>query len=185
MIWISAIGLVLSLLVNVASMLDIEIPMSAMSLHVGIFVVAFPSLLSLRRKLESRTSSSNVSSYRDAMATAQSLVAEEGARLSIWIKLCLGTLFVYGFACAAVSMLVGLGRHGFGRHALTPELTLEMFRTFSGGWIAFYSVFLALHWSAKQRDQMTLKCPKGHLIEAPAKHCAICWSAYKLPTKID
>jgi len=58
-----------------------------------------------------------------------------------------------------------------GRGANQPA---EVWRGFSGHWMAFYSAALAILYSAARTEDTRLRCPNGHLAPSTAIYCTRC-----------
>ena len=158
LVGLSSLGLVLSLIVHMCSLLGFPSPLGeqAWILHVGIFVVWFPAVI-VMQALTKEFKQKDL--WRAALRGCPSLMRR----------------MTYGFGAYALInfaiflMLVS----GHDRSAETPA---AIFRGFSGHWMAFYSAALAILYSAlhaEERDDRR-RCLAGHRVSPTANYCEEC-----------
>ena len=159
---LSALGLVLSLVVHILSLVGLPNPLgeSAWLLHVGIFVVWFPAVFVSQRLA------------RDFPQKDLWKATLRGAPK--WMQWMVYFFLGYAMLNFVVFMfLLGDGQTG---GEGTPN---SMFRGFSGHWMAFYSAALAILYSAlhaEERDKGR-RCVNGHPVSPLAKYCEECGQA--------
>lgn len=152
---ISGIGLVVSLWVHLGAVMGRRVVPEAFfwMLHVGIFVVWFPTIL-----------------------VAQRLVGNVN-RKDLWkvvLKDSPGWMryMVYGFfGYAILNFLFFMTKAPSGSSGNPPAV---VWRGFSGHWMAFYSAALAVLYSAAHTADTALRCVNGHLASPTAVYCARC-----------
>lgn len=157
---LSVIGLVLSLIAHTAALLGLPQPLgpAAWGLHVGIFVVWLPTLIVFN------------------------WLVGDFKRKDFWKAALRGCpkwmrWLTYGFfGYAIVNFLLFLAvapLKGAEGGANTPP---EVFRGFSGHWIAFYSAAAAILYSGivVSRLDPARRCPNGHPLSPAARFCEAC-----------
>jgi len=153
-VWISAIGLVVSLLVHLAVVMGHTVSSFFWILHVGIFVVWFPAVL-VAQKLG-----------RNAKGTDAWKGALRGAPQ--WMR-----YMVYGFlAYAMVNFFFFMTKAPGGSSG--ADAPASVWRGFSGHWMAFYSAALAILYSAARVVDASPRCPNGHFASQKAIYCTQC-----------
>jgi hypothetical protein len=153
-VWLSAIGLVLSVWVHIGALMGRGIPSAFWVLHVGIFVVWFPSVLVAQRL------AGNVN-RKDLWK-----VILKGA--PDWVRYMMYVLFAYEF----VNFIISMGQSSSGgRHITTSAAD---WRGFSGMWMVFYSAALAILYSAAKTLDSSPHCENGHLASPNALYCTRC-----------
>jgi hypothetical protein len=157
---LSAIGLALSLAVHVASFLGLEVPLIAMGLHGGIFIVWFPAAL------------------------VSLVLTRDVPRKDYWkaaLRGCPGWMkyMVYGFFGYAIINFALFFFGGFLNVVAPLSSTSSSFlRGFSGHWMAFYSMAFAILYSGVHLQQVKpRKCPLGHSVPLSARYCENCGAA--------
>ena len=157
---LSVIGLILSIIAHAAAVLGLPQPLAgaAWGLHIGIFVVWLPAVLVSNRL---------VADFRQADFWKAAL--RGCPRWMRWLT--------FGFFCyALVNFLLFLAvapPRGSGGGVDAPP---EVFRGFSGHWMAFYSAAAAILYSAivvGKRDPAH-RCLNGHPVSSSASHCETC-----------
>jgi hypothetical protein len=153
---LAAIGLVVSLWVHLGAVMGRRVAPEAFfwMLHVGIFVVWFP-----------------------AMFVAQRLVGNVN-RKDLWKVVLKGSpdwmrYMVYGFfGYTVVNFLFFVTKAPAGGGGPNPPA--EVWRGFSGHWMAFYSAALAILYSAVRTEDTSLRCANGHLASPNTTYCPRC-----------
>lgn len=152
---LSAVGLVVSLWVHLGALLGRRPAEFYWIMHVGIFVVWFPAVL-----------------------VAQKRVGETG-RKDYWKAVLRGSppwmlYMVYAFlAYAVVNFLFFMINAPTGKDtgADTPP---EVWRGFSGHWMAFYSAAFAILYSAARENSFLPRCVNGHPMRPGEALCSEC-----------
>ena len=123
-------------------------------LHVGIFIVWFPSVLVAQR------------------------LAGKANRKDLWKVVLKGApdwmrYMVYVFsAYEFVNFMTSMGQSSSGgRHTTT---SVADWRGFSGLWMVFYSAALAILYSAAKMMESSPRCANGHLAAPNALYCNRC-----------
>jgi len=155
LIGMAGLGLALSLWVHLGAVVGRQPAPFFWILHVGIFVVWFPTVLIARKQL------GNVNRRDFWKVVLKS--SPEWARYA-----------VYGFFAYAVInflMLSFQNRPTENNGANPPALE---WRLFSGHWMAFYSAALAILSSAARQQANLLRCSNGHPVSPSANFCGRC-----------
>lgn len=153
-VWLSAIGLLVSLWVHVEVLLGRGVPAAFWILHVGIFIVWIPAVLVAQRLVGN-------TNRKDFWK-----VALKGA--PDWVRYMMYVLFAYEF----VNFITSMGQaSGGGRHAATSAAD---WRGFSGLWMVFYSAALAILYSAAKTMASSPRCTNGHLASPNTVYCTRC-----------
>ncbi|QCP52183.1 hypothetical protein FAZ95_23655 [Trinickia violacea] len=153
---VAAIGLALSVIVHGASLLGVDVPTSfplVWGLHVGIFIVFVPAIISARKRFGARPT---LADFRMAFPT--------------WVQVFTISLVVYTVLNFYFSLLgisgnpaIKAGQYVLENHgrvvrslsaAEFTSLRARVTRGFSGHWMLFY--FLALAYFAFCRDRVGL-----------------------------
>lgn len=152
-IGLAAIGLVLSIVVHASAIVGIRNPLgsAAWALHGGVFVVWLPVVIVGNR------------STRDVKQRDFWKTALRGC--PAWMK---RMTYVFG-VYAIVNFVL------FATLARQNELMGA-----SGHWMAFYSVALAVLYSARQLKSDAVRCPVGHPVSPFAKYCEECGNAIRM-----
>jgi hypothetical protein len=155
-VWLSAIGLVVSLWVHLGAVMGRRVAPEAFfwMLHVGIFVVWFPAVFVAQRLV------GNVN-RKDLWK----IVLKDSPE---WMR-----YMVYGFlAYAGANFLLFMAEAPSGGKGASPPVA--DWRGFSGHWMAFYSAAFAILYSAARTEETRLRCPNGHLAPSTASYCTRC-----------
>lgn len=157
-IGIAAVGLVLSLLVHLSALLRVTNPLgkAAWGLHVGVFVVWLPAVLVAQRLTRNAT-------QKDCWKIA--LRGCPG-----WMRYMTIGFFGYAIVNFAIFLLGSVG----GR-----ESEPDVFRGFSGHWMAFYSAAMAMLYSFLRVDTRPSRCINGHEVGPLANYCEKCGQQVK------
>ncbi len=159
---LAAIGLVLSLIVHVSSLVGMPSPLgeTAWVLHIGIFVVWFPAVIA---------SQSLVKDFKQKDFWKAALRA-----CPRWMKYMTCFFFVYAFINFLLFMILDLG--GEGTDSSDDGTPSSVLRGFSGHWMAFYSAAMALLYSRIHvtEHDAARRCPSGHPVSPSAKFCEEC-----------
>ncbi|MGA2256272.1 MAG: hypothetical protein ABSG53_16610 [Thermoguttaceae bacterium] len=163
---LSVIGLVLSLIAHTAALFGLPQPLgsAAWSLHFGIFVVWLPAVI------------------------VSNGLARDFKRMDFWKAALRGcpdwmrwlTYAFFGYAVVNFLLFVAVaparGAGGAGGGANVPP---DVFRGFSGHWMAFYSAAAAILYSAivVSHSDSARRCPNGHPVLPPASYCEKCGEA--------
>jgi hypothetical protein len=153
-VWLSAIGLLVSLWIHVGAFMGRTIPSAFWVLHVGIFVVWFPAVLVAQRLVGN-------ANRKDLWK-----VVLKGA--PDWMRYMVYVFSTYEFVNFMISM--GQASSG-GRHTTTSAAD---WRGFSGLWMVFYSAALAILYSAAKTMESSPRCANGHLASPNSLYCTRC-----------
>jgi Protein of unknown function (DUF3592) len=153
-VWLSAVGLVVSLWVHIGALAGRTVPSAFWVLHVGIFVVWLPSVL-VAQKLVGNTGRKDF--WRAVLKGAPD-----------WMRYMVYVLSAYEFVIFLISM--GQGSGG-GRHT---TISGPDWKVFSGLWMGFYSAALAILYSAAKTMESSPRCANGHLASPNAVYCTRC-----------
>jgi hypothetical protein len=151
----SAVGLVVSLWVHLGAVMGRRVAPEAFfwMLHVGIFVVWFPTIFVAQRLV------GNVN-RKDLWK----VVLKDSPD---WMR-----YMVYGFfGYAILNFLSFMTKAPSGGSGNPPAV---VWRGFSGHWMAFYSAALAVLYSAAHNAETLPKCANGHLASPNAIYCTRC-----------
>lgn len=156
---LAAVGFVLSVLVHISALLGLTVPGGniAWSLHVGIFVVWFPTVL-----VSTRTT--RLSNRKDFWKVTLSGCPP-------WMRQTLYVVFGYAILNFIVFLLAG-------KHEAGGLLSAE-FRGFSGHWMVFYGAAFATLYSVRHAPHLLRdsKCLNGHSVSGMAQFCPECGAA--------
>jgi len=156
---LAAVGFVLSVAAHISAVAGHPIPggKAVWALHIGIFIVWFPTVLVAYRLT------------RGAKRKDFWKVALAGCPK--WMRIALYGIFAYAILNFISFMLVTV------KHPQPPgEAPPEVVRGFSGHWMVFYSAAFATLYSASVIGYSGLdrKCPNGHTVAVTAKYCDEC-----------
>lgn len=162
--YLAGLGLVLSLIVHVSAFLGLPQPFGEISwgLHIGIFVVWIPAV---------NIMNSLVKGFKQKDLWKAALRACPN-----WVKYLSYFFFGYGILNFALYALTDLNC-GSGRGS-GDGTSSNVYRGFSGHWMAFYWTAIAVLYSAihaKEHDKAR-KCLNGHPVTPSAKFCKECGS---------
>jgi len=160
--YLAGIGLVLSVIVHISALLGITPPLGEVSwvLHVGIFIVWLPAVIVANRLVKDFK-------QKDFWKAALRACPK-------WMKNL--TYFFFGYAILNfILFLVLEAGSGNSKGSGTPS---TVFRGFSGHWMVFYCVAMAILYSAIHIEQhdAARRCPVGHPVSPSAKFCEECGS---------
>jgi hypothetical protein len=153
---LSAVGLFTSLYVHLGAVMGRRVAPESFFwiLHMGIFVVWFPTVLVANRRVGSAR-------RKDYWKLALRGSPE-------WMR-----YMVYGFfGYAIVNFGLFMLKAPTGSTGSNPPT--EVWRGFSGHWMAFYSAALATLYSAVNENTYALRCLNGHPIPPGANYCERC-----------
>jgi hypothetical protein len=153
-VWVSAIGLVVSLWVHIGALMGRTVSSAFWVLHVGIFVVWFPSVLVAQRRVDN-------TSRKDFWT-----VVLKGA--PDWMRYMVYVSFAYAF----VNFMFFMAQTPSGGRHTAPSAA--DWRGFSGHWMVFYSAALAILYSAAKTMDSSPHCTNGHLASPNALYCTRC-----------
>jgi len=156
---LAAIGLLLSLIVHIYTLLGQQVPFGnlAYGLHIGIFIVWFPAG-SIGKRLSKDFKQSDLF---QAMLRG----------CPIWMKRM--TYLFFGYALINTFWFVSTEQAtkcgGTGNE-------IQQFRMFSGFWMAFYSAAMSILYSASQTEILDKerRCRNGHVVSPSARFCEDC-----------
>jgi hypothetical protein len=162
--YLAALGLALSVMVHVSTLLGISSLLGDISwvLHMGIFIVWFPAVLVANRAGKD---------FRQKDFWKAALRA-----CPKWMKHL--AAFFFGYAILNFVLFFISDTAGGGLKSVGNNSPADMFRGFSGHWMAFYAVAMAILYSAihaEERDQVR-RCAKGHPVSPSAMFCEECGS---------
>jgi hypothetical protein len=158
-VFLAAVGLSLSLWVHIGALLGRRVAPEEYfwGLHVGIFVVFIPAVLSMngitggtRRKAD----------WKVMLRFAPP-----------WMFYTVYTFFAYAFLNFAFFMITSSFSHQNGGNPPFP-----VWRGFSGHWMLFYSASFALLYSAARSGKATGYCSHGHRFNSGYSKCPLCGS---------
>jgi hypothetical protein len=167
-ILLSAVGLVASLCVHVASLFGLPVPLAAMGLHIGVFVVFLPAVFVMQRLT------------KDFKQKDLWKAALRGC--PVWMKHMMYFFFGYTLFNFAIFLFQVSGKPPDD----VPQVTTM--RGFSGHWMAFYSAALAILYSYTQLDRFdqSRNCVNGHTVSPLAKYCEECGqSVVEVPPRVQ
>jgi hypothetical protein len=151
---LSAIGLVVSVWVHVGAIMGHSVPAFFWALHVGIFVVWFPTVLVAQRLTKS---AGGKNSWKVIMRGSPA-----------WMRYMTYFFFAYAF----VNFFLFMQQLPSGSSANDPPASV--WRGFSGHWMLFYSAALAVLYSAARVVDASPRCVNGHLASPSAMYCTRC-----------
>jgi len=156
---LAAIGFLLSVAAHISAVMGHPIPggKAVWALHIGIFIVWFPTVL--------------VASRLTRGAKRKEFWKVTLAGCPKWMRTALYGIFGYAILNFISFMIVTIN-HPQTRGDAPPEVV----RGFSGHWMVFYSVGFATLYSASAigYSGMDRKCPNGHSVAVTAKYCEQC-----------
>jgi hypothetical protein len=153
---LSVIGLVVSLWVHLGAATGRHLAPGAFFwvLHVGIFVVWFPAVFVAQRLVGNLN-----------RGDFWKVVLKDSPD---WMR-----YMVYGFlAYALVNFMFFLTQAPTRSSGANPPA--EVWRGFSGHWMAFYSAALAILYSAARNVDKSPRCANGHIVSPRANYCTRC-----------
>ena len=161
---LSVIGLELSLVSHTFALLGLPQPLGATAwgLHVGIFVVWVPAVI---------VSSRLVGDFKRKDFWKAALRG-----CPDWMRWLTFAFFGYAFINFLLFIAVAPPRGAGGGGPNAPP---QVFRGFSGHWMAFYSAAAAILYSAivVSRSDPARRCPNGHPVSSSAAYCEECEEA--------
>jgi len=157
-VYLSALGLVLSIIVHVAALLGLNVSSAAIMLHLGIFVVWLPAVITSNTSLKNQYGRKDVWKY----------ILRGSPK---WMRYMTFGFFYYAFINFAIFV--------FMPHTVAPDagdMPPFVMRGFSGHWMAFYSAAFSILYSAIQIKKKNLirRCPNGHEVSLQAEYCEEC-----------
>jgi hypothetical protein len=156
---LAVIGLILSTIAHSAALFELPQPLGEWTwlLHVGIFVVWIPAILTGSRRASNRGAGGDIELFRTCPKWMESLVT--------WC-------FVY----AIINFITFIPNAPPKGQANGPNAPPIVFRGFSGHWMLFYSAAMAMLYSAMVRRRRTWYplCPNGHAAPRGAPYCPVC-----------
>jgi hypothetical protein len=158
---LAGIGLALSLAVHIAALSNISLfGGAAFVLHVGIFVVWFPTVIIAQRHTRD-FKQKNV--WRAALRGCPAWMKQ----LTFGFFIYAIVNFVYFFITTAVTS---------SKHSGPPDTAT--LRGFSGHWMAFYSAAMSVLYSSTRIPSMDAgrQCAQGHQVGPLSKFCERCGS---------
>lgn len=150
---LSAIGLVVSVWVHVGAVMGHSVPAFFWALHVGIFVVWFPTVLVAKRLAKG---AGGKNSWKVIMRGSPA-----------WMRYMTYFFAAYAFVNFLLFMQVPGGRSA-------NDAPASVWRGFSGHWMLFYSAALAVLYSAARIVDASPHCVNGHLASPSAMYCTRC-----------
>ena len=166
---LAALGFILSVAAHIRAVAGLPIPggKAVWALHIGIFIVWFPTVLVAYRL--TRGASRN-DFWKIALVGCPK-----------WMRSALYVIVGYA-ALNFVFFLVTTSSHPPSKGDAPPEVV----RGFSGHWMIFYSAAFATLYSASVvgYSGMDRKCPNGHAVTITAKFCEEC-GAELAPSFVD
>jgi len=156
---LAIIGLVLSTIAHSAALFELPQPLGqwTWSLHIGIFVVWIPAILTGGGQRKNRMEEADNELFRTCPKWMERLVT--------WC-------FVY----AIINFITFIPNAPPKGQANGPNAPPIVFRGFSGHWMLFYSAAMAMLYSAMVRRHRTAYplCPNGHAMPRGAPYCPVC-----------
>jgi len=162
--YLAGIGLVLSIIVHISALLGISNPLGEISwvLHVGIFIVWLPTVIIANRQVKDFK-------QKDFWKAALRACPK-------WMKYL--TYFFFGYAILNFILFLILDVSGGSSRGVSRGTPPNVFRGFSGHWMAFYCVAMATLYSAihSEEHDAARSCPMGHPVSPSSKFCEECGS---------
>jgi hypothetical protein len=150
---LSGFGLALSVLVHVSTIINVghHVHGAFMFLHFGVFIVWVPAVIAANVL---------VKEYKRKDFWKAALRA-----CPAWMKYMTFLFFIYAIINFISSFVFAVNSD-----------SSNNFKTFSGHWMAFYSIAFAVLYSALHADEYDSlrKCPNGHKTTSFAKYCDEC-----------
>lgn len=157
---LAAIGLALSVVAHGAALLELPQPLGSATwlLHIGIFVVGVPVVLAANRL--------------NADFKQKDLWKATLRGCPYWMRVMAFGFFWYALANFLLFVAATLPR---GARAEGDAKSLSE-QGFSGHWMAFYSIGVAVLYSAivVSRTDPARRCPGGHPVSPSAAYCEAC-----------
>ena len=153
-VWLSAIGLLVSLWVHVGAVMGRTVPSAFWVLHVGILVVWFPAVLVAQRLVGN---ANRKDSWKVVLKGAPD-----------WMRYMVYVFSAYEF----VNFMISMGQASSGGRDTTTSAA--DWRGFSGLWMVFYSAALAILYSAAKTMESSPRCANGHFASPNAIYCTRC-----------
>lgn len=155
---LAGVGLVLSLIAHVSSLIgaDLGLGQKVFALHIGVFIVWVPTVL-VFNKLTKNCKQSQL--WKVALLGCPE-----------WMKYSFYGLCVYAFINFILFMIIDSQNPNNAHGPATPQVI----RGFSGHWMVFYSAAFVTLFSAKKLNLAELKCKNGHTMSPLAKYCEQC-----------
>ena len=151
----AVLGLLLSFASHIAALLRTPGPLreNAWFLHIGVFFIGLPAVFVTRQRTGGRVGVSWVTVLRGC------------PRWMKWL----------GYACCAYAVVNFIvftlnAPSGSSARGMSPAVV----RGFSGHWMAFYAMAMAVFYSAAQMPETTRHCPNGHVVAPGADFCEEC-----------
>jgi hypothetical protein len=158
LMYLSALGLILSLLVHLGALLRTGSALgeAAWFLHGGIFLVWIPAVLVLQpltREFKQKDL------WRAALRGCPT-----------WMRWMTYGFFGYAAVNFILFIFMAPGRTS------SSATSAVVLRGFSGHWMAFYSAAVAIFYSARHAEEYDLgrRCPSGHQVGPLARYCEEC-----------
>jgi len=153
---LSAVGLVVSLWVHIGALMRVRVAPEAFFwlLHIGIFVVWIPAVLTARRLVGD-------TNRKDFWK-----VVLKGSPM--WMR-----YMVYGFFGYAVVNFLFFFLSTPATKTHNVDTPVKVWRGFSGHWMAFYSAAFAILYTAGAGNS-AMRCPNGHQMTENASYCPSC-----------
>lgn len=168
---LAAVGLVLSVIVHILAHLGYApLGQGTFILHVGIFVVWIPAVLTLMRAGVFRFQMSM--NPRVGWRSWQQMVRGSPK----WMQRMTAGFFVYGIANFLLFFAVGTSGFSGNSRGAVPDSPAVLWG-FSGHWMIFYSAALTILYSTVRTWNAPLKCPAGHLVSPVDRFCPECGAA--------
>jgi hypothetical protein len=160
---LAAVGLILSVICHGCALLGLPQPLggAAWGLHIGIFVVSLPAVLVSTRLV------------RDFKQNDFWKAALRGC--PNWMRWMAYGFFIYALI-NFITFIIAMFAVPPGQQAPNAPATALGFRGFSGHWMAFYSMAIAIMYSAivVSRRDPARRCPNGHPVSPSAEFCENC-----------
>ena len=155
---LAGLGFALSVTSHILALLDVPLTTWVFSLHLGIFVVWFPTVL-IGQRMARDTGSRDF--WRVVLRGAPS-----------WMKSVLGVLFAYAIGNFVLFILRARTHNVTSGNVASPSVV----RGFSGHWMVFYGAAFATIYSALHTPHALEKrtCPNGHTVSPLASFCPTC-----------
>ncbi len=175
----AACGLVLSFAVHLLSLVGLHPGGKALfvGLHVGIFPLWIPVTLIAMKMTGTRPMSGSRSYYWNLLLSGSPSWMQYMSRGFLIYALINFDIFLLLIATSGTGKPAGFGNDDF------PSVA---WRGFSGHWMAFYSVGLAVLTAAYQKGLSNLepKCRNGHSVALGDKFCSTCGASVDGPRTI-
>jgi hypothetical protein len=158
----AAIGLIASFVVHALTFFGVTLGGNPLfvTLHVAIFPLWF---IVVTIAMKTMAGMSRKDSWKAALSGCPA-----------WMRYMTNGFFIYALVNFLIFFLTSMANAPHGVKLDTPSP--EIWRGFSGHWMAFYSAGLAIATTAYRRgtDNWGAQCPNGHAVAVSDNYCPVC-----------